>query len=815
MKVINSKLAAIGLAAFVFASCSDSTSENGGGTSPDVVDATTIGLTQSDAAALLNGVVNYKNTTANARKFFSRAAGENVTFPTVSGKEDIFNEPNTAHEITSANDNITAGTYYLKGGKKDETKTYDFTGKTITDATVYVHGGTKLLYDANTLQGKTKIVVEQGGNLLFTGNGEMIKAGIEVYNNLGTVKTDATQDIIIAGTFKSIWRGTSSTGTELKSGLGQVSNKDSNEPTQNITFKSGADVAIDGSIRAINLTIEKGATVSATGHAFNATDINLNGSLKVGGFVEAADLNISGYLKADATENAIKADHALTMEDGAQIDANYVNVTCQEKNSNKKKTEIGNAVLTLKGNCKLNIANKGVINVDKLYTDNAGAGQITLPTANSVAVIKAEEFHNTGAEYVQALATPADNATLLLQFTKNWIGDKELGSASDLDIAASYLDYDKATSGKLVEWKDEAHKRYGYTLNVNPEELTVSPKLDLFSATGVDGGTLSATSIQAANNKLYVTYHTNGNGKDHWMGGMEVSHIEGGNKLVIDQKVKATDGVDVNHGMIADNRFYVAADTKKEGAIFGYVALNADGTMKTDGMTTYAWNKTDEKNGADANCVAKFKDNYFLATNQGYMILNNDMSQINRVKTTVDVKHLATTTDKLYSLEATGNADGTVKIFDNISLENPQSYSTLGNVGVVDGKNTIAVDGTNLYVCQGDGGLVRYDANGQGTKIFDAQKGKNGNIIGRVNGVAVDDNYIYVACGGYGLVVLDKSNNSVVAKRRAYSYYDANGDEHYNSANYVTLASDASGNYICVAYGKSRVQIFKLTNTKK
>ena len=39
---------------------------------------------------------------------------------------------------------------------------------------------------------------------------------------------------------------------------------------------------------------------------------------------------------------------------------------------------------------------------------------------------------------------------------------------------------------------------------------------------------------------------------------------------------------------------------------------------------------------------------------------------------------------------------------------------------------------------------------------------------------------------------------------------DYDGKESYNSANYVTLYKD----YICVAYGRSRVQIFKLVNTK-
>lgn len=45
MKVFNSTLAAIGLAAFVFASCSDNTSDSTGDSSPAKVDATTLDLT--------------------------------------------------------------------------------------------------------------------------------------------------------------------------------------------------------------------------------------------------------------------------------------------------------------------------------------------------------------------------------------------------------------------------------------------------------------------------------------------------------------------------------------------------------------------------------------------------------------------------------------------------------------------------------------------------------------------------------------------------------------------------------------------------
>lgn len=806
MKLFNSKLAAIGLAAFVFASCSDNTSDPTGGSSPAKVDATTLDLTNS-GESLFSSVINYKNTTANARKFFGTRAASDANFITT------FNMPVQKNTDTQAygNCDLNGGRYYLKKSAGD----CDFTKNTIKNATIFVNGDAKLHYSATTFE-NTTIVVEQGGSLIFEGEGSMIKPDVTVYNELGYIKTkDSTKDIVIEGNLYSSWRGFKTgkdengndvTIKELKSGLG---NTDKTDPTQKITFKNGSNVCIIGSIRGTEVNVEEGANVYASAHVWNATTVNINGNLQIGGFLKTADLNLNtnGYLKA-GDKSAIKVTNILTMNAGSQIDANYINVTLNEKDTHKKVTKVGEAQLILKGACKINIADKGVINVNKLISYNDAKGQISLEKAGGLAIVKADEFHNDGAENIQAFDTPAEGATFLFQFTKCFNGENQLPTAEDLDIAASYLDYDKATTGDFVKLKDADNKQYGYELTATTENLSNKPKLDLFSAAGVTENTLSATSIQAANDKLYVTYHTQGNDKSHMGGGLEVAHIDGKN-LILDQAVSAQGGLDVNYGMIDGNRFYVAATSYKEGAFLGYANLS-NGQLSDTKLVTYPIDKTNPNNGIDANSVVKYKDNFVLATNKGYQVYNSTFTLRTPHLTTNDVKFVAVGNDKLYGLEANGTTTGTVNIFDNINLENPQSYTTEGKVGVVDGKNTIAVDGTNFYVCQGDGGLVRYDAQGNGTVLFDAPAGsKDHKIIGRVNGVAVDNNYIYVACGGYGLVVLDKTKakgENVVARRRAF--YD--GKESYNSANYVTLYKD----YICVAYGRSRVQIFKLVKTK-
>ena len=808
MKVINSKLAAIGLAAFVFASCSDSNSDpTNSGSTPAKVDASTIDLTSNSGESLMSNVINYKNTTANARKFFGTRAANDANFVTTF---DMPEQKNTDTQVYGKC-NLDGGRFYLKKGAGE----CDFSKNTIKNATIFVNGDAKLIYSATTFE-NTTIVVKQGGSLIFKGDGTMINSGVTVYNELGYIKTeDSTKDIVIAGNLYSTWRGITSgkdengnnvTPKELKSGLGQLTT-DKTAPAQKITFKNGSKVCIIGSIRGTEVNVEEGANVYASAHVWNATDVNINGNLQIGGFLTAATLNLNtnGYLQC-GDNSTIKVTKALTMNAGSQIDADYINVTNNSKDKNNK-IIVGEAQLSLNGACKINLDNKGVINVNKLVTDNAALGQISLNNAGDLAVIKADEFHYSGDEAIQTFATPAEGATFLFQFTNCFQGTTKLNSAEDLDISASYLDYDKATTGDLVKLKDAQNEQYGYELTAKAEDLIIKPKLDLFCATGVKQNTLSATSIQAANDKLYVTYHTQGNDKSHMGGGLEVAHIDG-KKLILDQAISAQGGLDVNYGMIDGNRFYVAATSYKEGAFLGYANLS-NGQLSDTKLVTYPIDKTNPDNKIDANCVTKYNDNFVLATNKGYQVYNPTFTLRTPHLTANDVKFVAVGGDKLYGLEANGTTTGTVNIFDNTSLDAPQSYTTVGKVGVPDGKNTIAVDGSDLYVCQGDGGLVRYDAQGNGTVLFDAPVGASNKIIGRVNGVAVDNNYIYVACGGYGLVVLDKTKakgENVVARRRAF--YD--GKESFNSANYVTLYKD----YICVAYGRSRVQIFKLVNTK-
>lgn len=809
MKVFNSKLAAIGLAAFVFASCSDNTSDptGGEGVKSEVNSVELTALTPSS-------VINYKNSTAMARKFFATRGASATDFvtamPDFPTKQGVIKDQTKATDLVFDESNPT-NTYVIKHNNK-----LDFTGKKIQGVTIFISGDCKMTYD-KSLGGNT-IVLAKGATLEYTGTGSMIQATDKVYGAASSIIKATNDNIVVEGELYAAWEGQ---GEEdiLHGGFGAVESKVN--PTQNITFKSGAKAYIDGSIRAKNLTIEDGAVVTATRNILNATKVDLAGALKVGGFCKTGNLNITGLLDASNANAVVKVTKQLNLENGSLIKANYVNVTDNTYSGdkgNKKVVKVGEAELNLKNGGQIQIADLGVVNVNNLVTDNASAAQIQLQGDNAVAVIKADNFTNNGDATINAFATPGTNSVLLLQMSKCFMGTTLMPSSGDLDISASYLDYDKATSGALIEPKDEDNEQYGYILSDEAKKASATPKLDLVASFGENNG-MSASCIQTVGNYVYVSYHTYGNGKTNLKGGLEVLHMAD-NKLTGDQVVNGKAGMDINHVMVDNNKAYIAATDINKGAFLGVVPL--ENNVYSTTMTQYVLDAVNKKNGFDANCVVKYGDNIVMSSTRGYEFYDKEFGHT-YFQTTADAKGLASANGNLYSLLATGkNTTGTVNVFNGIDLRQDKtttSFTTDGNVGPENGKNTVAVDGTDIYVCQGERGIVRYNANGE--KVWDytvptianQKSEKYGNVKGYCNGVAISGNYVYVAAGGYGVVVLNKADGKEVCHRTAFNGFLENGKwANPNSANYVTIGQDG---YIYVAYGKSRVQVFKLTQTKK
>ena len=803
MKVINSKLAAIGLAAFVFASCSDSNSDPTGPTpNVELAETITANLTSSSAAELKARVSNYKNTTANARKFFfSRAtqtrafaSADNVTIPAV---------PEGARQWSSAED-MTAGKTYLITSKT----TLDMSGYKVAGTTIFIKGSSKLIFDSS-IAGCT-IYVDKGATLEYKGKGALeIPADATIINDGGSII--AENDITVAGKLYVKYKDESG-------GIGSINAYDKNDkkaiitPKHNITFKNGSEAYIGGSIRAVELNIEKGATVNATKHIMNATTVNVNGALKFGGFLRTETLNVKGEMIA-SENSAIKASKVFNAEAGSSITADYINVTNNTKNEDGSIT-YGNATLNLKGNCKININNKSDIYTNNIVTDNASAGQITLNDDNAIAVIKAKKFTNNGDNQIKALATSGNNATFLLQFTECYTGATKENTFEDLDIAASYLDYDKATKGNGISVKEQEdgadYKAYGCEWAGKPETIIAAPKLDLVAEDKNKDNDMSATCIQPGlNGKFYVAYHTNGKASN---GAIEAISLTN-NTLAINQSVESDNATnDYNHILVDGNTLWVAGSQSGNkshadevtgvGPFMGQISLNGDGTFANQIQISAIDRKT---KGMDANCVANFDNNHIVATTKGFTIFNAKMNKWNEGST--EGKYLVAANGKLYAL----TVDGTLTAYNDNEMQDVAATYNVGAISPKGNKAVIAVDEAkgDIYVCKGENGISKIAADGTVSQFFDCptmkapvHADKQGDVKGCANGVYVTANNVFVACGSYGLVVLDK-NGKEVCHRKAY-----NG----KSANFVTVDDN---NNIFVAYGQSRVQVFKLTDTKK
>lgn len=809
MRVFNSKLAAIGLAAFVFASCSDSNSDPGSSPilNPDV---TTIGLTQTNGST----VVNYKNSTANARKLLGSRAADATTF---AGLTEMPTIPSLdgATKLNAAQD-LDGQVVYTQGDGKE----FDFTGKSIKNSTIFVEGGTTLKYDATG--NNNTFYVKGGAKLIFKGNGSAVAANDKVIvAKAGTFRTDATQDLVIDGKLFAYGYVGKVTGPS-----------DAKTPTQNVTING--DVYLEGyshevtdktspnygktlyefgSLRAKTLTINAGARVNTGDKIVYTNDVVLAGALHVAKTAEVDNLTINagGNFSSDSS---IKVKKALTMNAGSKITTDYLNVTDNKydgdgKETPKVRTEVGSAVATLNGNAQIVIGDHGVINTNILKTDNS-ANQIVLGGGeNNIAVIKADKFVYSGDGEVQCISTPnTNNQVFLLQFTNCYKNgsdaDANAVSFDDLSFAASYLDYDKATDGAELEptanhtWKlkDEA-------------KIAQNPKLDLYATLNAPADNQSATSILPyTNGKIYVSYHTQGN---TFGGNIEVAQMSGNQLQVIEGANQATPTYDFNHLNVINNKLFLAG-SDHAGAIVGYVGLNGDGTLNTtDGIKAAS---IDNKVEGDANCVVSFGNNVVVANTKGYDILNTELTSDHNVAAPGKAKFLAVSGSNLIGLNynsaiSAGNAavEGTVKVFNSNDLSTTAREFSVGQIAPNNGKNMVAVDSNGrIYVCKSAKGLACYNADG--TKAWENDwvtptatgNASVDNRQGYINGVTVDDNYVYVAAGSYGLVVLDKNGNEIT-----HRYIG----KQNNSANYVAVKDGL----IYVAYGKGRVQVFKLTDT--
>lgn len=783
MKALNIKLATFSFAALLLASCSDSNSniiDNGGNITANtkIVGSSVTAIT--DAQQLASRVTNYKvKSNTNKAKKITRA-GSSTTVP--EGAIDITTL--TGNQLEAGKD------YYIPAGKTESRgfSCSQWVNNANAPANIYVQG----TFDLNAQWGYGNIIVLEGGKLVAISNRDEAFGEMNSIENHGTIEfsTNKSKEIIKQYVYNE-------GDMDLSGKFVQLCNN--------------ADLAVTGKFKAKSLEVGGGCK-------FNSS------------------------CSAEVTEQAYFT--------------NYAEATFMYLKAGSIKEDSG---------AKLCISPNSMIICEGRWTNyNHGQGYVTLDE-EGVAYIEANELEfnlpdnlkhkNSNGEVdnvtCDMFRTSGDKANIILKVNnvyEQWVAtpiNKEIISwNTNGNVILSDDDEAKKFSIPATECNNGGFNDNGGGSTPEPEK----PTTDLVVSVEYDHThEISATGIMPLNGYFYMSYHTNQEQADNAAyshgGCVEVFTPVQDDKIQLKQYLydEARD-LDFNHLLAVtlnsgERKVFLPGTSYKKGAMLAYMTINDDHMLATeskqitstetdkDGKPIVKYEEplqfvqlhpaTEEFKGKgyDENCVVynNKTDHLIVATTEGYVIYdankNNEMNEVASYSRPGKVKHMAIGDGKIVGLYLNDRThgsedavDATIEVIDRDTedFENSKTFSVSMNIKPNDGKNVIAVNDHKIYVCQSGLGLYVYDMDGNEVGKWQMPKAwneKKGIYKALCNGCFVDDNYVYLAYGSYGIVVLDKNTLEVVTHRKTQ-----------NSANYITVKDG----YMYVAYGRSRLQVFKL-----
>lgn len=813
MKTRNIKLATFGFAAMLLASCSDSNDTPT--PTPTPAETGIIGkevTSITDAQQLAARVYNFKRPSA------TRAAG--VTSANLNQAYTMEAEP-TGLDFASMDKMSNYKPYEFPANKDmyiapGETIIYKDHNYHLNGNTIYVAGTYE--YNPGWTEGNYTIVVLKGGTLKWKGENFFPHQNGGKILCYGNFECDKDLEFHNRGIFK-IAGDLNLKGHSLKVNNASVY-IGGKLICSNFENQANAYTNIQGSIEGVeNQTIQVDGVVNVDGD-FKTKDLYLIGN----GQLYCCSLELTGDFKSMGGDGASSALHTSYLKAKNLLLASSNNIYL-----------VNNSSIEVEGTLQCN--------------KNASA-MIFLQGANSKAYIKANVIKYNGS------GSPASLMDCYM-FNSMDTGGEFYIDADHFDNSSpeggnlAFSDIQFLGSGKVHNFRNNSapvtlvKAECGYTLN---PDVPTPPHIDevgevLYDHTHTD---ITATCIQPYNGKLYMSYHTRGNGHG---GCIEVFETDNQKQTQLLQFLQDTDkSLDFNHLMVdgksSTPNLYVVGNyayTNKNGvqsdagAMMARIDLKSDGLMNTEikNIADAAINpliivplENNQKNNEDENAIVRDGDKLLVTSTRGYEVYDpNTLELLSSKKTPGKAKHIALNNGEiatLYYKERVSSTEtpvaGTLEIFnagDDITTATPQKSIAVSEIAPNNGKNTIAIDGDNVYVCRSANGLTCYDKN-TGAEKWTWQAPLTASTFkpqGYANGVTFDDKYVYLACGGYGLVVLDKNKMvdgkpAVYAKTRVTGIVNEQGRVVWNSANYVTLYNGL----IYVAYGKSRLKVYQLVD---
>lgn len=824
MKAMNFKLATISFAALLLASCSDSNSDGETTVSPimnpKIIGSTVVSTT--DAQTLAKQVINYKAKAASATKA-TRTIDDNNS-ATFKGVIDMPAEPavpadavDLATLTDKRNGMHSGGVYVLKSGNMSTDE------MNVAGTTIYVCSGATLTWNAYENNNNPTVIVLSGGKIIDTYSNVGKCCNADVYGSIEfspnrieinhTFRTSQNlnaedKDLAIAG---KAYIGGNVTAKNFYPGSGITNIKgDLNLGESEFKLDNNTKLNVDGKITAKKLELTNKSVLYSGCGAKIAGEVNLND----GSALHAKYLECSKF----------------TQSSGASLilsDQSYINCS-GEFASNNNDTSFS----ILEGD-----GAKAVVKADKFFfnngapeTDDAGetyflVDMFSTPGKNNPQIVADGSFYVKG----QKVNVKFRNANM---FVTNGVTKNEVVINRTTDCGnPGWINPNPKPS-------PEPEPEPTPTPTPKPEP-TPNPKPGLDLITTVEPEhthEISATGIMPLNGYLYMSYHTNQNQKDNAEfshgGCIEVMAPVKNDKAELVQYIYDTArDLDFNHILATklkskERKIFLPGSSNKKGAMLAYMDVRDDHKLADESMEitskdgeevtikqplNYVQLKQalEKYRGYDENCVV-YNDNtnhLIVATTEGYTVYDaTTMNEVETYSKPGKAKHLAIGNGKIVGLYLNERNDdtkiglpATIEIINEKTedFNDTKTFDTNVKIEPNDGKNVIAVNDNLIYACLSSAGLYVYDMDGneQWHYQMPSPKNKEGKWKALCNGCFVDDNYVYLAYGSYGIVVIDKNTHKVIAHRALEK-----------SANYITVYEG----YIYVAYGRSRMQVFKL-----
>lgn len=691
--------------------------------------------------------------------------------------------------------------------------------------TIYVSGNVTLTLDGVSSTG-TSIVVYKGGKLkLDNTTAFTVEKGASLMAQTTFYKSgDGTTDVAKDQTF-----------------LG-------------IDLTNNGNILTANELRAHKITLGDGSETKVGTHLYATADLVVNGKLEAP-FIDGQNITVTGTAVSSKMLNAAVS---LTVNGAeAKVYGNYIKAGQYDDSKEKAATFIRQS-----NGSNIYVGNNGLINTYTYYNTDGKGSKLNLADAG-LAVLETKQIV-TENTYANFIAT-ANNGLFGVYFKRAYKGsvsDANLldwddfafqsGSVRKLNKENDFADItipadDEIASTGFNPKKEGTKTATGYQLLRPTAEVA-------YGINNADRDGRSATAVVVDGSNVYVSYHTNGNKQS---GMLDYIKASADGSLTLNQSISAVNAAGKGDRVVDWNNIVLDKGQKKlvgignsdKGGVITTMALKADGSFNTTASATdqklsplkytvlqHVTTTSDNgKRTGDGNAVIVNGNYYQAATTYGIETFDREsLAGVYVNKLSGRGKYIAQNGSNVYvSYLASNPASTTTEVglkvnsyaSNNYRLNEVANTIDAGTLQPNNGKNVMAVDGSDIYVCLGANGLAKY-TNGTLSGLFipkdatytaddeDTHGHKKGDVVtrGYCNGVCVKGDKIYIAYGSLGVIVINKSdmkatNADEAKKTPEVARYTAGG-----SANFVTVDGN---NNIYVAFGKSYLKVLKLQDYKR